>query len=175
MIVRYEIHFLYKNQQSFDDAECSYSRCWVFLFFWGFVASKFSYFVHIFYEIFLPVNLFQPSVALFYPPENIRSAFRFSDVFRGGGGIARLPTQEKKRLKKLGNFKKIPEMPLMAGTQPTTHSDYRRLKLSPTTGRCPQWLLFFKKMCFIKIIVKRLCMSIGGGQINSFMTEALII
>ena len=133
LIVRYEIHFLYKNQQSFDDAECSYSRCWVFLFFWGFVASKFSYFVHIFYEIFLPVNLFQP------------------------------------------NFKKIPEMPLMAGTQPTTHSDYRRLKLSPTTGRCPQWLLFFKKMCFIKIIVKRLCMSIGGGQINSFMTEALII
>ena len=84
------------------------------------------------------LTYFSPVLHCFTLLKTSEAPLGFRMFSGGGGGIARLPTQEKKRLKKLGNFKKIPEMPLMAGTQPTTHSDYRRLKLSPTTGRCPQ-------------------------------------
>ena len=33
---------------------------------------------------------------------------------------------------------------------------YFRLKLSPTSGCCPQWSIYFSKICFIKTILIRL-------------------
>ena len=46
-----------------------------------------------------------------------------------------------------------------------------RLKLSPTFGRCPRWLIFFKNL-FYQNNCKE-AMSIGGGQIRSALFNFL--
>ena len=55
---------------------------------------------------------------------------------------------------------------------------YFQLKLSPTSGRCPQWLIFLKKL-FYQNTCKE-AMNIGGGQIrgalfNFFCSEKVPI
>ena len=45
-----------------------------------------------------------------------------------------------------------------------TFRGYFRLKLSPTSGCCPQWLIFFKNLFYQKNCKE--AMNIGGGQIR---------
>ena len=54
---------------------------------------------------------------------------------------------------------------------------YFRLKLSPTSGCCPWWLIFFK-ICFIKKFVKKICkeaMNIRGRQIKGALFNFFIV
>ena len=51
--------------------------------------------------------------------------------------------------------------------------DYFRLKLSPTSGRCPWWLIFFKNLFHQKNYKQ--AMKIGGGQIRGALFNFFVV
>ena len=50
---------------------------------------------------------------------------------------------------------------------------YFRLKLSPTSGYCPQWLIFFKNLFYQNNCKDSI--NIGGGQIRSALSNFFVV
>ena len=60
------------------------------------------------------------------------------------------------------------------GKYATSYRVYFRLKLSPISRRCPQWLIFFFKSLLYQNNCKE-AMNIGGGQIRGALFNCFVV